>query len=55
MPPRQPEPAYGEFVGGRRLTVEQIGLIQQRGGRWLKNSLTKPGSHCATELKKPRS
>ena len=29
MPPWQPEHGYGEFVGERRLTVEQIGEIQQ--------------------------
>ena len=29
MPPWLPEPGYGEFVGERRLSVEQIGLLQQ--------------------------
>jgi mono/diheme cytochrome c family protein len=29
MPPWQPEPGYGEFVGERRLTEDQIGLIRQ--------------------------
>jgi mono/diheme cytochrome c family protein len=29
MPPWQPEPGYGEFVGERRLSIEQIGQIQQ--------------------------
>lgn len=29
MPPWQPEPGYGEFEGERRLTTNQIGLIQQ--------------------------
>jgi hypothetical protein len=29
MPPWQPEHGYGEFVGERRLTIEQIGEIQQ--------------------------
>jgi hypothetical protein len=29
MPPWLPEPGHGEFVGERRLSVEQIGMIQQ--------------------------
>lgn len=29
MPPWLPEPGYGEFIGERRLTIEQIGIIQQ--------------------------
>lgn len=29
MPPWLPEPGHGEFVGERRLSAEQIGLIQQ--------------------------
>lgn len=29
MPPWLPEPGYGEFEGERRLTVEQIGIVQQ--------------------------
>jgi len=34
MPPWKPEPGYGEFVGARRLTEQQIETIQQwvRGG-----------------------
>ena len=31
MPPWKPEPGYGEFVGARRLTDQQIALIQ----RWV--------------------
>ena len=29
MPPWKPEPGYGEFVGARRLSGQQIALIQQ--------------------------
>jgi len=29
MPPWPPEPGFGEFVGQRRLTADQIGLIRQ--------------------------
>jgi Flp pilus assembly protein TadD len=29
MPPWLPEPGYGEFAGERRLTVDELGLIQQ--------------------------
>jgi hypothetical protein len=29
MPPWQPEEGYGDFVGERRLTIQQIGQIQQ--------------------------
>ncbi len=29
MPPWQPEPGYGEFLGERRLSVEQIGMLEQ--------------------------
>ena len=29
MPPWQPEPGYGEFIGERRLNVDQIGMLAQ--------------------------
>ena len=29
MPPWQPEPGYGEFIGERRLSVDQIGMLEQ--------------------------
>jgi hypothetical protein len=29
MPPWLPEPGYGEFAGERRLTVEELGMLQQ--------------------------
>jgi hypothetical protein len=29
MPPWLPEPGYGKFVGARRLSAEQLGMIQQ--------------------------
>ena len=29
MPPWQPEPGYGEFIGERRLSAEQIGMLEQ--------------------------
>src|SRR5438874_7381217 len=29
MPPWPPEPGFGDFVGDRHLTIDQIGLIQQ--------------------------
>jgi tetratricopeptide (TPR) repeat protein/mono/diheme cytochrome c family protein len=31
MPPWKPEPGYGDFVGSRRLSDEQVGLVQ----RWV--------------------
>ena len=31
MPPWQPEPGYGEFIGERRLSVDQIGML----GQWV--------------------
>lgn len=35
MPPWKPEPGYGEFVGARRLSDEQLALIQ----RWVKTGM----------------
>ena len=29
MPPWQPEPGYGEFIGERRLNVDQVGMLAQ--------------------------
>jgi tetratricopeptide (TPR) repeat protein len=32
MPPWKPEPGYGDFVGARRLTEDEIGVIQRWAG-----------------------
>jgi len=45
MPPWKPEPGYGDFVGVRRLTDEQIAIIQQ----WAANGAIEGDSRSAPE------